>query len=340
MSITYGDVEQASALLSTSLASTPVLRSAEIDERCGARVLLKAEHLQLTGSFKIRGALNAILSAQKAGDDRGVLTISSRNHARAVARAARIAGVPATIVMVRDASPLVRAATERDGAIVVTEDITRFNRESVGDRILLEEDLRWVHPFEGDLVLAGQGTVAKELADVETPDIVVVPVGGGGLIAGMAVALRERVPTATIIGVEPAMANDAQRSLTNGRIVVLPEQPAMLADAVDNMHIGSTAFSIMREHIDAIVTVTEGEIEAAMWVLWSWAHQLVEPAGALAFAALLSGALKAWIAPAFSGKPPTVACILTGSNIDLDAIGTVLGQCRARYLADPAASLA
>lgn len=341
MSITYADIERASARLSAYLSPTPVLRSSELDERCGARVLLKAEHVQLTGTFKIRGALNSMLSAQEEGDDRGVITISSRSHARAVARAARIAHVPATIVMLRDASPLVRTAVEQDGATVVAENITKFNRESVGDRVLLEGNLRWVHPFEGDPVLAGQGTVAKEFLDTlnaGAPDVVVVPVGGGGLIAGMATALRERAPAARIIGVEPELADDARQSLATGRIVVLAEQPAMLADAVDNMHIGYTAFAVMRDHVDAIVSVTEDEIAAAMWTLWWQAHQLVEPAGALAVAAVLSGALKDWIAPAAGGsKPPTVACVLTGSNIDLAAVDSILDSSRSRYLADAAA---
>jgi threonine dehydratase len=334
MTLTYADVERAAAVLSPHLLATPVLRSVELDDRCRATVLLKAEHLQLTGSFKIRGALNGILTGRAEKDDRGVITISSRNHARAVARAARIAGVPATIIMLRDASPLARAAAERDGATVVAENITKFNRESVGDRILLEEDLRWIHPFEGAPVLAGQGTVAKELLDeAGAPDVVVVPVGGGGLIGGMAVALRERAPGTRIIGVEPELADDARQSLAAGRIVVLPEQPAMLADTVDNMHIGSTAFSIMREHVDAVVTVSEDEIAAAMWALWCHAHQLVEPAGALALAPVLSGALADWIPPAAGGAPPTVACILTGSNIDLATVEPTLGRERSRHLA-------
>ncbi len=279
MTITNADVEQAAARLSAHLSPTPLLTSTELDDRCGARVLLKAEHMQMTGSFKIRGALNNVLAGQADGDDRGLITISSRNHARAVARAARIAGVPATIIMLRDASPLARTAAERDGATIVAENITKFNRESVGDRVLLEEDLRWCHPFEGDAVLAGQGTVGKELLDStgQAPDIVVVPVGGGGLISGIAVALRERAPSTRIIGVEPELADDARQSLAGGRIVVLPEQPEMLADTVDNMHIGASAFAIMREHVDAIVTVSEDEIAAAMWALWLHGHQLVEP---------------------------------------------------------------
>jgi threonine dehydratase len=295
---------------------TPLLRSRLLDAELGCQVLAKAEHLQRTGSFKARGATSAVRALEEEVRARGVIAVSSGNHAQAVAMAAAEAGVPALIVMPAGSNPAKLAATRAYGAEVVSEGVTHERRDAVVLALAAERGLHLVHPYDDPDVIAGQGTAALELVEQvgEELDAVVVPVGGGGLIAGTATAVKGRWPRTRVIGVEPAVAADAQRSLAEGRRVSLPSAPVTLADGVRALTPGERPFAVMRRLVDEIVTVTEEELVAAVALLWSRTKQLVEPSGALPVAALLTGAVRARRA----------GVILSGGNVDATALAAHL----------------
>jgi threonine dehydratase len=310
------DVEAAAARVAGRVHRTPVLRSRLLDAELGCQVLAKAEHLQRTGSFKARGATSAVRALEEEVRARGVIAVSSGNHAQAVAMAAAEAGVPALIVMPAGSNPAKLAATRAYGAEVVSEGVTHERRDAVVLALAAERGLHLVHPYDDPDVIAGQGTAALELVEQvgEELDAVVVPVGGGGLIAGTATAVKGRWPRTRVIGVEPAVAADAQRSLAEGRRVSLPSAPVTLADGVRALTPGERPFAVMRRLVDEIVTVTEEELVAAVALLWSRTKQLVEPSGALPVAALLTGAVRARRA----------GVILSGGNVDATALAAHL----------------
>ena len=310
------DVEAAAARVAGRVHRTPVLRSRLLDAELGCRVLAKAEHLQRTGSFKARGATSAVRALEEEVRARGVIAVSSGNHAQAVAMAAAEAGVPALIVMPAGSNPAKLAATRAYGAEVVSEGVTHERRDAVVLALAAERGLHLIHPYDDPDVIAGQGTAALELVEQvgEELDAVVVPVGGGGLIAGTATAVKGRWPRTRVIGVEPAVAADAQRSLAEGRRVSLPSAPVTLADGVRALTPGERPFAVMRRLVDEIVTVTEEELVAAVALLWSRTKQLVEPSGALPVAALLTGAVRARRA----------GVILSGGNVDATALARCL----------------
>jgi threonine dehydratase len=310
------DVEAAAARVAGRVHRTPVLRSRLLDAELGCQVLAKAEHLQRTGSFKARGATSAVRALEEEVRARGVIAVSSGNHAQAVAMAAAEAGVPALIVMPAGSNPAKLAATRAYGAEVVSEGVTHERRDAVVLALAAERGLHLVHPYDDPDVIAGQGTAALELVEQvgEELDAVVVPVGGGGLIAGTATAVKGRWPRTRVIGVEPAVAADAQRSLAEGRRVSLPSAPVTLADGVRALTPGERPFAVMRRLVDEIVTVTEEELVAAVALLWSRTKQLVEPSGALPVAALLTGAVRARRA----------GVILSGGNVDAAALAAHL----------------
>jgi threonine dehydratase len=310
------DVEAAAARVAGRVHRTPLLRSRLLDAELGCQVLAKAEHLQRTGSFKARGATSAVRALEEEVRARGVIAVSSGNHAQAVAMAAAEAGVPALIVMPAGSNPAKLAATRAYGAEVVSEGVTHERRDAVVLALAAERGLHLVHPYDDPDVIAGQGTAALELVEQvgEELDAVVVPVGGGGLIAGTATAVKGRWPRTRVIGVEPAVAADAQRSLAEGRRVSLPSAPVTLADGVRALTPGERPFAVMRRLVDEIVTVTEEELVAAVALLWSRTKQLVEPSGALPVAALLTGAVRARRA----------GVILSGGNVDATALAAHL----------------
>ena len=310
------DVEAAAARVAGRVHRTPLLRSRLLDAELGCQVLAKAEHLQRTGSFKARGATSAVRALEEEVRARGVIAVSSGNHAQAVAMAAAEAGVPALIVMPAGSNPAKLAATRAYGAEVVSEGVTHERRDAVVLALAAERGLHLIHPYDDPDVIAGQGTAALELVEQvgEELDAVVVPVGGGGLIAGTATAVKGRWPRTRVIGVEPAVAADAQRSLAEGRRVSLPSAPVTLADGVRALTPGERPFAVMRRLVDEIVTVTEEELVAAVALLWSRTKQLVEPSGALPVAALLTGAVRARRA----------GVILSGGNVDATALAAHL----------------
>jgi threonine dehydratase len=284
---------------------TPVLTSRTLDERCGARVFLKAENLQRVGAFKFRGAWNAISAL---APQRGVCTASSGNHAQAVALAAALQGTRAVILMPRDAPPSKRAATEGYGAEVLEFDRYEDDREALVRELARRRDLTLVHPYDEPLVMAGQGTVGLELAeDVADLDLVLVPVGGGGLASGVATALRALQPQARIVGVEPEASDDTQRSMRSGR----RESVTVGRTIADGQQLnvpGELTFPVIAALVDEVVTVGDAEIVEAMRFVFERMKVVVEPSGASALAALMAGRA--------SARGGRVGVVLSGGNVD------------------------
>jgi threo-3-hydroxy-L-aspartate ammonia-lyase len=281
---------------------------------------LKPECFQVTGSFKPRGAFNAILSLLERGErPRGVIAVSSGNHAQAVALAAAGVGLPALILIPEDANPAKVAATRALGAEVIQEGITFANREQRLREVMAERGYTLVHPFDDWDVIHGQGTATRELLEDE-PDLQVVaaPVGGGGLLAGSAISAKHHRPSIEVIGVEPAAADDAYRTWKSGHIEKLPTSPTTLADGVRTTAIGARNFEVMFEHrlVDAIVTVSEEEIAQAVRLAWARLHIALEPTGALPLAAFATGKL----------PPGRTGLVLSGGNANLQTVATILAS--------------
>jgi threonine dehydratase len=306
--VTFTDVQAAARVLAGRVHRTPVLRSRRLDEWAGRPVLLKSEHLQRSGAFKARGALAAVLTLPAEESVRGVATHSSGNHGAALALAARERGIPCTVVMPAGATPPKRAAVAGYGATVVECAPSLAARAEALRRVLAQTGAVEVHPYDDPRVIAGAGTAALELLD-DLPDLatVVAPVGGGGLAAGTAVAVHGLAAGARVIGAEPAGADDAARSLAAGRRQRL-ERADTIADGL-RTELSDRTFAILAEHLEAIVTVGDDEIVAAMRQTWECTKQVVEPSAAVAIAAVRH----------LPGQRP-VGVIVSGGNADLDAL--------------------
>ena len=280
---------------------------------------LKAECFQVTGSFKPRGAFNAVLS-QMALEPRpvGLIAVSSGNHAQAVALAARTAGIPALILIPEDANPAKVAATRALGAEVIQEGITFANREERLREVMAERGFSLVHPFDDWDVIHGQGTAALEMLEDEPDlDIIATPVGGGGLLSGTAIVAKSHRASTMVIGVEPVNADDAYQTWRAGTIRSLAAAPSTIADGVRTTSIGQRNFEVMFANglVDEIVTVTEDEIAAGVRVAWTRLHIALEPTGALPLAAYLAGKLP-------KGR---AGLILSGGNANLETMAKLLG---------------
>jgi threonine dehydratase len=300
-----------------------------LDQAVGARVWLKAETFQRSGSFKARGAFNAALVGLEGGDLRGLAAFSSGNHGQAVALAASELGLAATVVMPATSSLVKIAAVRGYGATVVTEGVTLLNRELVAAREAAEGDLILIHPHDDPQVIAGQATAGVELAQqsldrgVEAP-VVLVPVGGGGLISGVAAALSRWLPQARIVGVEPATGNDAQQSLRAGRLIELNAPPLTSADGAATLRLGQLPWQIIQDQIGEIVTVSERQIAEACWWLWSRCKLVVEPTGAMTVAAALAGVGS--LSRDGGTKPSEIICFLSGGNCLPAQIASLVGD--------------
>jgi threonine dehydratase len=315
------DVRIAARRLQGIAYVTPVIRSLALDHELSVSALLKAESLQRSGSFKFRGAYNKIASVPTQTRRRGVVAFSSGNHAQAVALAALLLGAPATIVMPADAPAGKLAGTRRYGAEVVTYDRYAEDREQIGLAIAQERGLTLVRPFDDPLVIAGQGTIALELVEQAGDlDALLAPVSGGGLIAGCALALKALHPSAQVFGVEPETADDYRRSLAAGRRVAI-EVPRTIADALQVTTPGELTFTINRDLLDGIVTVTETELVEAMRFAFEQLKLVLEPGGAAALAALLAGRAEVEL-------DARVAVILSGGNVDPMRFCELLGPDR------------
>jgi threonine dehydratase len=287
--ISLDDVRAAAQRLGGVAHRTPVLTSRGLDEATGARVLLKAENLQRGGAFKFRGAYNAVASLSDAERRRGVATVSSGNHAQALALAARLHGTPAVILMPHDSPAGKLAATLAHGAEVIRFDRYAQDREELLAALVAERGLVPVHPYDDERVMAGQGTVALELIEDAGPiDLLLVCVGGGGLIAGCATAAKGLRSDVCVVGVEPEAGDDVRRSLRAGERVRIPV-PRTIADGQQLPTPGERPFEVIRERVDDVALASDAEIVDAMRVLFERLKTVAEPSGACALAALLAG---------------------------------------------------
>jgi threonine dehydratase len=290
---------------------TPVLTSSRLDALSGASLFFKCENFQKTGSFKVRGATNAVFFLDDAGAKRGVATHSSGNHGAAVARAARLRQVPAHIVMPSNSSKVKIRAVEGYGGHVVLCEPTQAAREATCADVIAKTGATLIHPFENPQVVAGQGTAAVELIeDIAGLDLVLCPVGGGGLLAGTAIASKTMRPELEVIGVEPANADDAARSFRAGKLVRV-DKPNTIADGL-RTNIGATNFAIAQRHVRDIVTVREETIVTSMRAIWETMKIVIEPSAAVPYAAILENKVNV--------RGTRIGIILSGGNIDLDAL--------------------
>lgn len=307
--LTLDDVHVAARRLLNRTTRTPVITSQSWDDASGFSVFFKCENLQRTGSFKIRGALNKLLALTAEERSRGVIAFSSGNHAQGVALAARLVGTTAVVCMPKDAPLLKVQATRGYGAEIVVYDRHTEDREAIARRIAADTGRVLVPPFDDYAIMAGQGTTALELLqDVPSLDALVAPVGGGGLMAGCSTVARTLFPGMQIIGVEPDTANDTWLSIQKGERVTIPPPPT-IADGVRLTTPGALTFPILQETLSDVALVTDDEIRAAVRYLVLRAHVVVEPTGAVAAAAVLTGKLPL-------EKGARVGVIVSGGNID------------------------
>ncbi len=309
----YDDVVEAAARLEGLAVRTPLLESEALDAIAGARVLVKAEMLQRTGSFKFRGAYNRISRLDAEARRRGIIAYSSGNHAQGVAAAAALVGTPATIVMPRDAPAVKAEGTRRLGAEIVFYDRQTESREDIGERIMAERGATLVRPYDDFHVIAGQGTVGLELAahlserGIE-PDAVLVPCGGGGLVGGSALALERELPGVPVWAVEPEGFDDTARSLELGERVRNAGTPKSFCDALVVPTPGELTFALNRGRLAGGLVVSDAEVARAMALAFQHLKLVIEPGGAVALAAVLEGR--------FEARGKTVAVVASGGNVD------------------------
>ncbi|HEY1598621.1 MAG TPA: pyridoxal-phosphate dependent enzyme [Pirellulales bacterium] len=307
----FAAVRQAALRIGHVVHRTPVLRSEFFDRTTGAQVFFKCENFQKVGAFKFRGAANAVLSLGDEEARRGVVTHSSGNHAQALALAARMRGVPATIVMPSNAPAVKRAAVAGYGAEIVSCEPSVRSREETADAVVRRTRAVFVHPYNDPRIIAGQGTAALELLeDVPNLDVILAPVGGGGLLSGTAIAVRALRPNAKVLGAEPKGADDAARSLVAGHI--LPsDNPQTVADGL-RTSLGELTFAVIRKLVEDIVTADDAATMSAMRFVWERMKIIIEPSAAVPVAVLLENADR------FAGR--RVGVILSGGNVDLDTL--------------------
>ena len=308
---TINEIRQAAERIRPYAHRTPVLTCASLDRQVGAKVFLKCENLQKVGAFKFRGACNAVFSLPEDSAARGVATHSSCNHAQALALAARLRGIPAYIVMPRNAAEVKKAAVAGYGGNITFCEPTLEARESTLAQVVAETGAAVVHPYNNYQVIAGQGTAALEMLE-EIPDLdaVLAPVGGGGLLSGTAISATELSPRIRVIAAEPEGADDAFRSLAAGKIVP-SVNPQTIADGL-RTSLGDLTFPIIRKRVEQVVTVSEAGIVAAMRFVWERVKIIVEPSAAVAVGVLWEHKVD------LTGL--RVGVILSGGNVDLDSL--------------------
>jgi threonine dehydratase len=313
---TFEDVRLAAKRIAGVAHRTPVLTSRTADIATGAKLYFKAENLQRAGAFKFRGAYNSIAALEPATRERGVIAFSSGNHAQAIAYAAALQGISSTIVMPTDAPAIKVAATKGYGAKVVFYDRYKEDREAISRRLSEETGATLIPPFDHPDVIAGQGTAAMELLDeVGELDVLVTPLGGGGLLAGSALSVKAMSPNCSIVGVEPEAGNDGQQSLAKGEIVRIAI-PKSIADGALTPSLGDYTFPIVRKTIEKIVTVSDAQLVSTLRFFAERMKIVVEPTGCLAAAAVLQGVLDC--------KGKRVGIVLSGGNVDIAAFAGFL----------------
>ena len=309
--VTIEDVREAALRIQPYVHRTPLLSSRSLSEAIGAEVRLKCENLQRAGSFKIRGAMNALLQVPENQRGNGVVAFSSGNHAQGVALAARLLGMKATIVMPEGSNPSKVAATEAYGATVVTSGVTSATRDTVARDIASKSGASVIPPFDDWRIIAGAGTVGLEIVD-EWQDVetIVTPLGGGGLLSGVSIAATSSKPDIAVYGVEPRAGNDGEQSFKSGRIVTI-DPPKTIADGARTLAIGERNFAVIRERVRDVVSVEDGVLLDAVKFAMYRTKLVIEPTGALGIAALLSGAIEP------KGK---TAIVVSGGNLDFSLL--------------------
>lgn len=314
---TFDDVAAAARRLHGHAHRTPVLRSTTADRELGAELFFKCENLQRMGAFKFRGGFNALSKFSPQQKEKGVLAFSSGNHAQAIALSARLLGIPAAILMPTDAPQAKVDATRGYGAEVVLFDRYKQDREALAKALAEERGMTLIPPYDHPDVLAGQGTAAMELiSEVGELDVLLVPLGGGGLLSGSLLAARSLSPRCQVYGVEPQAGNDGQQSLAKGEIVHI-DTPVTLADGAQTQHLGKYTFAIIQRDAAGIVTATDDDLVGAMRFFASRMKTVVEPTGCLGFAAARNGSVPV--------KGQRVGVIISGGNVDLARFASLIG---------------
>lgn len=309
--VSLNDIRAAHERIAPHIHRTPVMTCRALDEMTGARLFFKCENLQKAGAFKSRGACNAVLSLTDDAAASGVVTHSSGNHAAALARAAAIRGIPAHIVMPSNAPAIKVAAVRQYGGTITFCEPNQAARESTAERVRAESKATMIHPYDDDRIIAGQGTAALELLDdVGEIDVVMAPVGGGGLLSGTAIAVKERNPAIRVVGGEPAAADDACRSKAAGRLIPV-ETPDTIADGLRTSLCPRT-FAVIMNRVDEILTAEETQIARSMRDVMERAKLVIEPSSAVPLAAIVAARDR------FAGK--RVGVILSGGNVDFTSL--------------------
>jgi threonine dehydratase len=321
-SVSFADIEAAAARIKGHAVETPLIESPALNDRLGLRVLIKPETLQRVGAFKFRGAYNRLVQLNVDERKRGVVAFSSGNHAQGVALAARLLGMPALIVMPSDAPAIKVANTRGYGAEIKLYDRLTENREAIAAAVSAERGAVVVPAFDDPHIIAGQGTVGLELmrqaeALGVQPDVVIAPVGGGGLMAGTATAVKAISPRTAMVGVEPEAFDDTLRSLQAKERIVTKPTGRSLCDALESPAPGELTFPILMKTIADIALVSDAEVAEAMRYAFSTLKLVVEPGGSVGLAALLAGKVKL-----FGGN--TVGLVLSGGNVDPDLFSRVI----------------
>ena len=309
----YADLAAAAGRLRGTAHLTPVLTSRTVDALTGHQVFFKCENFQRTGSFKFRGAYNALSQLDPQQRQQGVLAFSSGNHAQAMALAGRLLGISTTILMPEDAPAVKQAATRGYGAEVLLYDRRTTTREALAESLSAERGSILIPPYDHPLVVAGQGTVGKELFEqVGELDLLLVCCGGGGLLSGCAIAASELAPQCRVIGVEPANGDDVTRSFQTKTIQTV-QNPDTIADGARTPAPGQVTFPLILQYVKGMLTVTDEQLLRAMFLLWERLKIVVEPTGALAAAALLEGLVEELV----ERPAARVGVVISGGNVDL-----------------------
>lgn len=314
---TFDDVSAAAERIKGHAHKTPVMTSRTVNEELGAQVFFKCENLQRMGAFKFRGAFNALSKFSPEQRKAGVVAFSSGNHAQAIALSAKLLGIPATIVMPHDAPAAKVAATKGYGGNVVIYDRYKEDREQIGRDLAKKHGLTLIPPYDHPDVLTGQGTAAKELFEEVGPlDAFFVPLGGGGLLSGCALATRALAPDCKLYGVEPEAGNDGQRSFRTGNIVHI-DTPKTIADGAQTQHLGDVTFPIILRDVHDILTASDAELVDCMAFMATRMKLVVEPTGCLGFAAARQ--MKAEL------KGKRIGVLISGGNVDMARFASLLG---------------
>ena len=316
--VTYADIEAAAGRLAGVAHRTPVLTSTTVNERTNSQVFFKCENFQRAGSFKFRGAYNALSQLSEEQKQQGVLTMSSGNHGQALALAGQLLDIPTTVLMPKDAPEVKQAATRGYGAEVILFDRAEVKREELARNLARDRQLTLIHPYDHPQIIAGQGTAAKELIEeVGELDMLLVCCGGGGLLSGCAISTKTLSPNCRVVGVEPAQADDATRSFHTKTLQTV-HNPDTIADGARTPSLGQLTFPLVLHYVDDMVAVSEEAILRTLFFLWERLKIVVEPTGVLAATALLEGVVKM--------PNARIGVIVTGGNVDLKQITQLISN--------------